>query len=115
MWVVRRDRRARVRFAAMQSRIGQTLLRRFGLPTDQFTTFVLVEADGHFTKSTAALRVVRYLDPPWSWLYTLIVAPRFLRDRLYDWVARNRYGWFGRRDQCFIPDSRFRDRFVDPG
>lgn len=115
LFVITRDRRARVHFASMQSALGQRLLRRFGLPVDDFTTFVLVESGEHFTKSTAALRTVRYLDRPWPWLYPLVVVPRPIRDALYDWVARNRYRWFGRRKACLTPDPRLRNRFFDEG
>jgi predicted DCC family thiol-disulfide oxidoreductase YuxK len=112
-FVMARDARGRVRFASMQSPIGQRLLARFGLPVDEFKTFVLVEAGRHFTRSTAALRVTRYLDGLWPCLYALIVVPRPIRDAVYDWVARNRYRWFGRRHACTVPDPRLRDRFID--
>lgn len=115
LFVITHDRSARVHFASMQSPLGQRLLRRFGLPVDDFTTFVLVESGEHFTKSTAALRTVRYLDRPWPWLYPLIGVPRPIRDALYDWVARNRYRWFGRRKACLTPDPRLRNRFFDDG
>ncbi len=115
LFVITRDRRARVHFASMQSAVGQRLLARFGLPGDDLKTFVLVEASGHFTRSTAALRTARYLDGPWPWLYALIIVPRPIRDALYDWVARNRYRWFGRREACLTSDPRFRDRFLDDG
>ncbi|MDR7420515.1 MAG: DCC1-like thiol-disulfide oxidoreductase family protein [Armatimonadota bacterium] len=114
-FVIKRDRRKRFRFASMQSALGQQLLRRFGLPPDELTTFVLVEADGHFTRSTAALRVARHLDGLWPALYALIVIPRPLRDRVYDWVARHRYQWFGRLETCLVPTPDVRDRFVDAG
>jgi predicted DCC family thiol-disulfide oxidoreductase YuxK len=112
-FVIARDASARVRFASMQSPIGQRLLARCGLPVDEFRTFVLLEAGMHFTRSTAALRVARYLDGLWPWMYALIVVPRPVRDAVYDWVARNRYRWFGRRNACVIPDPRLRDRFID--
>lgn len=112
-FVTARDSRGRVRFASMQSPIGQRLLARFGLPGDEFKTFVLVEAGQHFTRSTAALRTARYLDGWWPWLYALIAVPRPIRDAVYDWVARNRYRWFGRRESCLVPDPGLRDRFID--
>jgi predicted DCC family thiol-disulfide oxidoreductase YuxK len=112
-FVMARDARGCVHFASMQSPIGQRLLARFGLPVDELKTFVLVEAGTHFTRSTAALRVARYLDGPWPCLYALILVPRPIRDAVYDWVARNRYRWFGRRHACAVPDPRLRDRFID--
>lgn len=113
LFVIRRDRRRRFRFASMQSAVGQQLLRSFGLPSDELKTFVLVEAGGHFTKSTAALRVAAGLGGLWPAVSLLRVIPRPIRDGAYDWVARNRYRWFGRLKQCLVPVPDVRDRFVD--
>lgn len=115
LFVIRRDRRKRFRFASMQSRLGQELLRRFGLSPDTLTTFVLVEAGEHFTKSTAALRVAAGLGGGWPLASVLLAVPRPIRDAVYDWVAKNRYRWFGRLDQCLVPVPDVRDRFIDEG
>ncbi len=115
LFVIRRDRGKRFRFASMQSPLGRELLRRFGLPTDDLKTFVLVEADGHFTKSTAALRVARRLGGLWPAVSLLAVIPAPIRDGVYDWVARNRFRWFGKREHCLVPNSDVQDRFVDAG
>ena len=115
LFVIRRDRRKRFRFASMQSALGQELLRRFGLSPDNLKTFVLVEEDGHFTKSTAALRVAAGLGGLWPVVSLLTVIPRPIRDGVYDWVARNRYRWFGRLEQCLVPVPDVQDRFVDLG
>jgi predicted DCC family thiol-disulfide oxidoreductase YuxK len=115
LFVIRRDRRKLFRFASMQSPLGQQLLRRFGLPADDLKTFVLVEADRHFTKSTAALRVAARLGGLWRVVSLLAVIPAPIRDGVYDWVARNRYQWFGRLEQCLVPTADVLDRFVDAG
>jgi predicted DCC family thiol-disulfide oxidoreductase YuxK len=113
LFVIKRDRRKRYRFASLQSPLGQQLLRSFGLPPDELKTFVLVDDGGHFTKSTAALKVAAGLGGLWPVLSLLRVIPRPIRDGVYDWVARNRYRWLGRRDQCLVPVPDVRDRFVD--
>src|SRR5574341_680924 len=113
LFVIKRDRRKRFRFASMQSSLGQQLLRSFGLPPDDLKTFVLMEAGGHFTKSTAALRVAAGLGGFWPVASLLTVIPRPIRDGVYDWVARNRYQWFGRLEQCLVPAPDVQDRFVD--
>ncbi|MFZ5875526.1 MAG: thiol-disulfide oxidoreductase DCC family protein [Nitrospirota bacterium] len=112
-FVITRDRHQRFRFASMQSPLGQRLLRRFGLPPDDLKTFVLVEANGHYTKSTAALRVARRMDGLWPGLYAFILVPRPIRDAFYDWVARNRYRWFGRERVCLRPEPSVKERFID--
>jgi predicted DCC family thiol-disulfide oxidoreductase YuxK len=102
----------RFRFAALQSDAGQRLLRQHGLPVDDLDTFVLIEGDRAYLRSTAALRTLRRIGLPWSLLYALIVVPRFLRDPVYDWIARHRYGWFGRRGACFVPAPEIESRFL---
>lgn len=115
LFVIRRDPRKRFHFAALQSPLGRTLLARYRLPQDEFRTFVLITADGHHTRSTAALKVARELGGWWPLLSALIVLPRPLRDMVYRVVARHRYRWFGKRDACLVPSADIRDRFVDAG
>lgn len=112
-WVLKRDRRAVFRFAALQSETGQRLLREANLPPAQLDTVVLADADGRiFTRSDAALEIVRRLGGGWRLLYGFKIVPRFLRDAMYNWVARNRFRWFGRREECLLPRPEWRARFV---
>jgi predicted DCC family thiol-disulfide oxidoreductase YuxK len=111
-WLIERDG-GRFRFAALQSEAGRRLLERHDLPTDDFDTFVLVEGDDHWTKSTAALRVLRRLGLPYSLLYPSVVVPRVVRDRVYEFVADHRYGWFGRRESCMRPTPEREARFLE--
>lgn len=111
-FLVERDPAARLRFAALQSPVGQALLERFGLEREDFDTMVLVEGDRCATRSDAALRVVRYLSGAWPLLRVLRVVPRPLRDAVYGFVVRNRYRWFGRRDDCMVPTPELRARFL---
>lgn len=112
-FVLRHERDHALLFAPMQSRAGQMLLARHGLPPADWDSFVLIDGDRVLTKSRAALAVMRRLRAPWRWLRVATVVPRSLADRLYDWVARNRYGWFGRNDACFLPSPEERARCLD--
>jgi predicted DCC family thiol-disulfide oxidoreductase YuxK len=102
----------RFRLAALQSDAGRGLLRAHGVPADSLDTLVLVEGDRVFVRSTAMLRILRRLGPPWSVLGVLLVVPRAIRDPAYDWIARRRYRWFGRRDACAVPGPDARARFL---
>jgi predicted DCC family thiol-disulfide oxidoreductase YuxK len=112
-FLIDHDRAARFRFAPLQSAAGQALLRRFHLPTDDFNTFVLIEGERYYTRSTAALRIATLLGGWWSLLQTLLLVPPLLRDAAYDLVARHRYRWFGRLDACRVPTPELRRRFLD--
>jgi len=111
-FILKHDRKAKFCFASLQSENGKALLQKHQLPTDSFGTFVLVENNTVFTKSTAALRIVKSLSGMWPLLYVAIIIPRFLRDAIYALIARNRYKWFGKRDICWMPDSKWKDRFI---
>lgn len=102
----------RFHFATLQSDKGQELLRLLGLPADEFETFLLLQQGRVFTKSTAALRVVRQFSGGWPLLSIFILVPRPLRDILYDYVARHRYRLMGKAHTCRVPSARERDRFV---
>jgi predicted DCC family thiol-disulfide oxidoreductase YuxK len=110
--ILRHDRRARFRFAALQSDLGRALLARHGLAVDALDTVVLVEDGRAYVKSAAALRIARGMDAPWPALRALGVIPRPVRDFLYDRVAKSRYRIFGRVDACMLPPPEVRARFL---
>jgi predicted DCC family thiol-disulfide oxidoreductase YuxK len=110
-FVLARDRSRRFRFAPLQ---GTTATARFGDPGDVDPTTILLEDGGVVhERSTAALRIISQLGGPWSLLAVFRLVPRFIRDAVYDWVARNRYGWFGKRDTCRLPSPEERAVFLD--
>ena len=100
------------RFASIQSEAGAEMMRDAGLPPEALETFVVVDCDEVYTKSTAALYVLRRLGLPYSVLYPTVVVPSFLRDPVYDFVASHRYSWFGKRDKCRVPDEETKNRFL---
>jgi predicted DCC family thiol-disulfide oxidoreductase YuxK len=111
-FVIARDRRARFRFASLQSNVARTLLAEH--PETHGTDSIVLVDDGRaHMKSTAALRILRELGGAWSALQVFRIVPRPLRDAVYDLVARHRYRWFGRRDACMIPTPEIRSRFID--
>ena len=111
-FVLKRDKRGAVLFAPLQSAAGQHYLKRFGLDAAEFASLVLVEGERHYQRSEAALRLLRALGWPYKVLYALTLIPRPVRDFAYDWIARNRYRWFGKRDACMLPAPDIRARFL---
>lgn len=88
------------------------MLRQFGFAAEDFDTVVLIDGDRVFTRSDAALEVVRRIGGFWPVLYAFKIIPRPIRDAVYNWVARNRYRWFGRQEQCMLPRKEWMSRFV---
>ena len=113
VFVLMRDRSHRFACVPLQSEAGKTILGRCRSKFDENEMLVLVEGDRYEIKSTAALRIARRLSGLWPLLHILIILPRPLRDFCYDFVAQNRYCWFGRRDECYVPTNGEMDRFPD--
>lgn len=113
-FVIDHDPQGYFKFGALQSSEAAPYLRRYGLEGEEeaLSSVVLIEDGMAFRQSTAALRVLRRLGPPWALLYGFMVVPRPLRDAVYGWIARNRYAWFGKRDQCRIPTPELQSRFL---
>jgi len=111
-WIIDRDPAGQFVFASLQSPVGRETLERFGMDPGRIDSIVLVEGERAYTKSTGALRVARRLGAPWRALAFLTVIPAGIRDAVYDWIARNRYRWFGRTDSCRVPTPELRARFV---
>ncbi|MBI3139213.1 MAG: thiol-disulfide oxidoreductase DCC family protein [Sphingobacteriales bacterium] len=112
-FIIKRDKKDRFRFAALQGKTGQALLAKHDLPSDSFNSFILAEGDRIYTRSTGALQMLKRLGGPWSLCYVFILVPRFIRDGVYNWVARNRYRWFGKKESCMIPTPALKNKFLD--
>jgi predicted DCC family thiol-disulfide oxidoreductase YuxK len=108
-FIIARDPAAHFRLAALQSEAA----RRLWGEDPPVESIVLVEAGVTYTKSTAVLRIVRGLRFPWPLLSAFMVVPRRLRDAIYDWIARHRYRWFGKREVCMLPTPEIRGRFLE--
>lgn len=111
-WVIKHDRAGTMRFATLQGAYGQDAMK--SLPDlARIDSVVLLSRHGALIKSTAALEVARYLGGLHSLLLAGYLLPRGLRDGLYDFIARRRYGWFGKLDACPIPPAATKERFLD--
>jgi len=112
-FVVKRDPRQRFRFASLQSKLGQQLLVKGQMSTEDLDTFVMVDRGRYYTKSSAALLVMRQLGGLWPLLSIFRLVPKWLRDLVYDVIASRRYRWFGRSEQCLLPSAELRNRFLE--
>jgi len=110
-FVIRHDKNAYFKFAPLQSEIASRLVTDKNL--SRANTFLLLEQGKLYKRSTAALRVCLHLNGAWKLLYGLIIVPGFIRDALYDIVAKNRTRWFGKKDACMIPSDNLRSRFLN--
>ena len=111
-YIVKRDSAKTIRFASLQSKAGRRMLEEHKIDKNYIESLVFFE-EGSFTFSRkAALRTLSYLDGWQKHLIFLSVVPRSLRDLVYRFIAKNRYKWFGRREQCMVPTAELSKRFL---
>ena len=111
-YVVKRDSSSRIRFASLQSGAGRRLLEEHKIDENYIDSLVLFEEERFSVSSNAALRTLSYFDGWERHLIFLSVVPRSLRDLVYRFIAKNRYKWFGRREQCMVPTAELSKRFL---
>lgn len=111
-FVIKRDSQGLFRFASLQSDYAASALKQFDLEPAQADSIVLLENGKVYQRSTAALRVAKKLKGLWPLLYGFIIVPRFIRDGVYNFIAKNRYKWFGRQESCWVPTPELKQRFL---
>jgi predicted DCC family thiol-disulfide oxidoreductase YuxK len=112
-FAIKHDPQKRIKFAPFQSNAGQLLLSQHNIAIESINSVILIENGKVFTQSSAAFRVCKYLSGIWKIFYGLLIIPKFLRDFLYNIIARNRYRWFGKKETCMVPTAERRERFLD--
>jgi len=111
-FIMDKDVKNRFKLAALQSDAGLELQKKFGLNPNDMKTFILIDGDKYYKKTTAALRVTKELKFPWNIPYIFIIIPPFIRNIFYNIIAKYRYKWFGKRDACRIPTPEEREKFL---
>lgn len=111
-FTIKRDKNKAIKFAPLQSAAGAALMAQYGVPANDLRSFLFIENGIVYNRSTAALKVCRYLKGLWPLCYAFIIVPAFIRNGIYDFIAKRRYKWFGERDACMIPTTEVRSRFL---
>jgi predicted DCC family thiol-disulfide oxidoreductase YuxK len=112
-FVIKKDKKNKIKLAPLQSTSGQSLLKQFNLPMGYFTTFVYIKDNKVYLKSSAGLQVLKDLGGFWQLFYFLIVVPKPLRDFIYSIFAKTRYKIFGKRDTCMVPEPGIKNKFLE--
>ena len=111
-FVIKRDPRNVFKFTPLQEKQGVLLLKKHAVDTQKLDSIVLIENGNVYIKSSAALRIARKMSNLWPLFFVLLIIPSFIRDGVYDFIAKNRYKWFGKKEQCMIPTPGFREKFL---
>lgn len=112
-FIIKRDAEGKFRFASLQSDYAKNQLSSTEINKTNLNTVVLIYQNKIYTKSTAALKIAKLLNNGWTLLYPLIFLPKFLRDGVYNLIAKNRYKWFGKQESCMLPSPDLKSRFLD--
>lgn len=112
-FLLKRDRRGKFAYAALSWPYGKSVKAAFPELKD-VDSIVLFDGNRVFTKSTAALKIAGHMPGLWPVMKVFLVLPRFIRDAVYDLIARNRYALFGKKDTCMMPTPEIEARFLKP-
>ncbi len=111
-FAIKRDKENVLHFASLQSEPAKLLMRKYGIDESQLKTFIFIENDKVYTRSTAGLKLVKTFGGLWPLLYAFIIVPKPVRDGVYNFISKNRYRWFGKEESCMIPSPEIRARFL---
>ncbi len=111
--IIKYDRKNLFTFASLQSNFGQQLLEKNNLNTQLLSSIILYQNNEIYTKSTAVLAIANQIGFPFSLAYSFIIVPTFIRDAAYNFIAKNRYKWFGKQETCWLPTQELRNKFLD--
>ncbi len=111
-YIIKHDKKNVFKFAALQSEIGQQLISKFNIDTSKVDSIILIDGEKHYTKSSAALHIAKQLSGAYPLLFGFMVVPKFIRNSVYDYIAKNRYKWFGKKESCMIPTAALKAKFL---
>lgn len=111
-FIIKRDNNRIIKFAPIQSPLGQSLKKKYALSSDDIDSAIYITSDKHFLRSSAVLHILKDIGGVWRIFYGLIIIPRFIRDIYYNQIARSRYLVFGKRDTCMVPGPETKDRYL---
>jgi len=111
-FILKSDKQGKFKFASLQSEIGIELTKKYNIDTNIIDSIVLIKNDSVFTKSSAVLEILKDMPIGWRLFRIGIILPKFVRDWLYDIIAKRRYKIFGKKDECPIPPKDVQDRFL---
>ena len=110
--IIKHDKNDVFRFAALQSDVGRAIVTKYDIDTSQTDSIILINSDNYSVKSTAALKIARQLSGGFPLLYAFMIIPNFIRNWVYDIIAKNRYKWFGKKETCMIPTAELKKKFL---
>ena len=112
--VIKYDKNNRYLFAALQSKTGLEIIHQLRIDVAKIDSIILYEPNiSYDIKSTAAIKVMNSFGGFWLLTYSFWVFPEKFRNFVYNFIAKNRYKWFGKKESCMIPTNELKAKFLD--
>lgn len=112
-YVIKHDKKDVFRFVSLQSELGKKIINYLGIDTKNTDSIILYEpGKAYYYKSEAALTIVKDFGGIYTWSSILSIIPKFISNAVYDYVARNRYQWYGKQESCMIPTPELKAKFL---
>ncbi len=111
-FILKHDKKKQFIFTSLQSDAAKKILLQFPMKIFNLDSIILIENGLIYEKSTAALKISKHLYNGYQLLYIFIILPKVIRDWVYNYIAKNRYNWFGKKDTCMIPSEKIKNRFL---
>lgn len=111
-FILKNDTKNHFVFASLQSDAAKEILLQQPSKKNNLDTIILIDNGKIYERSTAAIKIGTKLGWMFKWVYVGYLLPVKVRDALYNWIAKNRYKWFGKRETCFIPTEKEKSKFL---
>lgn len=112
-FIIKHDKNDVFRFVSLQSTFGQEILSHIGVDIKKIDSIVLYEPGiAYYLKSEAAFKIANELNGLYKFLSFFSVLPKSISNLIYDYITKNRYKWFGKKESCMIPTSELKSKFL---
>lgn len=112
-YVIKHDKNDLFRYTTLQGEVGQAIIKTYGVDTDKMDSILLYSPENGISyKSTAALKIASKLGFPRHLMVVFLIVPAFIRNWVYDFIAQNRYKWYGKKEECMIPTKELKSKFL---
>jgi predicted DCC family thiol-disulfide oxidoreductase YuxK len=113
LFVIKHDKNNLFMFAPLEGKVGQDIIKSYSIDTGKTDSILLYSNEnGLSIKSTAALKIAIHLGFPLNILSIFLIIPTFIRNQVYDYIAKNRYKWYGKKETCMIPTPKLKSKFL---
>lgn len=111
-FIIKRDTKVHFLFTPIQSDVAKEIMHKYDLNSKDIDSIILIKDDRYFTKSDAILEILKDLSGYWFLFRIFKIVPKIMRDYLYNFISKNRYKFFGKKNSCMLPTKDLKKRFL---